>query len=171
MSMNTASDAAPRFNPVFWLMWLLPASAVLAGFATLAIALQDADRALPGAYHWEGDSLDEDFARARAAAALGIEVTLEIGDGRCRAQVRNLATDPAALNLLLTHGSNADFDRRVRLQRTPAGDFLGACAALESGKWRLAIDDDSAAWALRATADGAFATLRARAQDPRGPSP
>jgi hypothetical protein len=171
MIMDTTSATAPRFNPVFWLMWLLPGSAVLAGFATLAIALQDADRALPVEYHWEGDSLDADVARARAAAALGIEVTLEIGDGHCRARVRNLTTDPAAVNLLLTHGSYAEFDRRVRLMRTAAGDYLAACAALEAGKWRIAIGDDSAVWAVRGAADGAFASLQVRARPPAGASP
>jgi len=167
--MNTAAAAdASRFNPVFWLMWLLPGSAVLAGFSTLAIALKDADRALPAEYHWEGERLDADFTRARAAAALGVEVTLEIRDGQCGAWLRNLPTKPIAVNLLLTHGSDASFDRRLRLPLSASGAYRVACAPLESGKWRVAIDDDSARWAVRANADGPLTMLLLRARNPGG---
>ena len=61
-------DGAWHRNPVFVLIWALPAAAVIAGVATLLIALEDADRALPASYHWEGARLDEDFERARRAA-------------------------------------------------------------------------------------------------------
>jgi hypothetical protein len=166
--MNTNAADTSRFNPVFWLMWLLPGSAVLAGFTTLAIALKDADRALPAEYHWEGERLDADFARARAAAGLGIEVTLDIRDGQCLASLRNLPTRPKAINLLLTHGSDASLDRRVRLPLRAAGEYRVACAPLESGKWRVAVDDDSARWAVRANADGPLTNLLLRARDPVG---
>jgi hypothetical protein len=149
-------------------MWLLPASAVLAGFATLAIALSGADRPLPADYHWEGERLDADFARIRAAAALGIEVALEVHGGQCRALVRNLPAEPTALNLLLTHGSDAAFDRRVRLLRVAPNEYRAACAPLESGKWRVAVDDDSARWTLRGSADDFLASLELRARIPDG---
>lgn len=169
--MNAIAAPVRRFNPVFWIMWLIPGATVLAGFATLAIALQDADRPLPLDYHWEGARLDADFARARVAAALGIEVTLDISGGQCRARIRNLATDPSVLDLLLTHGSDAGYDRRVRLRRVGAGEYLGVCTALEAGKWRLLLDDPAADWAMRGTAQGAFASLQLRARRPTGASP
>jgi uncharacterized protein len=159
-----------RFNPVFWLMWLLPATAVVASFATLALALQSGDRALPSEYHWEGERLDADFGRARSAAALGVEVTLEIDAGECRARVRNVPEPAAALGLLLTHGMDAGLDRRVRLTRTAANDYRAACGPLDSGKWRVALDDDTAGWAVRGTTDSAFTRLVLRARDPGGPA-
>lgn len=167
--MNTATaDTDTRFNPVFWLMWLLPASAVVAGFATLAIALRGADRALPVEYHWEGERLDADFGRARRAAQLGVEVSLAIAAGQCRALVRNLPLEPVALNLLLTHGLDAGLDRRVRLTRVAANDYRASCAPLDSGKWRVALDDDSAHWALRGALEGGLAVLVLRARNPDG---
>jgi hypothetical protein len=170
MNMNTAPvDNDTRFNPVFWLMWLLPASAVVAGLATLAIAVRGADRALPTEYHWEGERLDADFGRARSAVALGVEITLGIEAGQCRARVRNLSPEPAALNLLLTHGGDAGLDRRVRLTRFAANDYRATCAPLDAGKWRVALDDDSAQWALRGVVDGGFTSLLLRARNPDGP--
>jgi hypothetical protein len=168
MSTATAGNDN-RFNPVFWLMWLLPALAVVAGFATLAIAVRGADRALPKEYHWEGERLDADFGRARSAAALGVEIRLGIEAGQCRAQVSNLPGDPATLNLLLTHGVDAGLDRRVRLARVAENDYRAACAPLDTGKWRVALDDDSAQWAVRGAIEGPLAGLVLRARSPDGP--
>jgi hypothetical protein len=158
---------SPRANPVFWLMWLLPAAAVTASFATLAIAMHGADRALPEAYHWEGERLDRDFARQRRAAELGIEVTLRLLGGDCEATLRGNAGDPAALDLLLTHGSDAGLDQRIRLWRVAQGTYRGTCIVAPA-RWRIAIDDPAGAWALRARhalgSDGkAPVTVRARA--------
>ena len=154
------------FNPVFWLMWLLPGSAVVAGFATLGLALSGGDRALPPESHWEGARLDEDFDRARRAAALGVEVTLAIAGGQCRALLRN-DSGPGSLDLLLAHGFDAAFDRRVRLTRFSAGEYRAACAPLEPGKWRVAVGD-GASWTLRGSADGEITRLLLRARNPEG---
>ena len=152
-------------NPVFWLMWLLPGGAVLASFATLAIALQSGDRALPDAYHWEGAALDRDFARARRAAELGIELWLEARAGTCTAILRGAPGDPSALNLLLTNGGDASLDRAVRLRRAEPGIYRAPCAALPAGHWRLALDDDTRAWSLRGAAPGDLAAVMLRARD------
>jgi uncharacterized protein len=169
MTMNSAPPIKDtRFNPVFWLMWMLPASAVLAGFATLAIALHGADRALPVEYHWEGERLEADFGRARSAASLGVEIRLAIEAGQCRALARNLPLEPAALSLMLTHGENAGLDRRVRLTRLAANDYRAPCAPLETGKWRVALDDDSARWAVRGALDGEQSNVLLRGRDPEG---
>jgi hypothetical protein len=169
--MNMTAVAVPRLrsNPVFWLMWLLPGSAVVAGLTTLAVALSDGDRALPEEYHWEGDRLDRDFARARSAAALGVEVFLEVRGGQCRATLSGAAGDVQALNVLLTHGSDASLDRRVRLSRVAAGDYRAPCAPLAAGKWRVAIDADAASWALRGVVDTSnnSAVLNAHSPDAR----
>jgi uncharacterized protein len=165
---DTTAAALPRFNPVFWLMWLLPASAVVAGLATLAIALQGADRALPADYHWEGERLDADFTRVRTAAALGVGISLEVRDGQCHAVSRNLPVDPSALDLLLTHGSDAGLDRRVRLPRIAPGEYRAGCAPLEPGKWRVAVSDDAARWTLRVSAQDFSKPLELRARSPDG---
>ena len=167
------SNAAPDrrlTNPVYWLMWLLPGSAVIAGLSTLAIALHSGDRPLPVEYHWEGARLDADFARARTAALLGIEVELEARDGQCHALVRNVPDDPAAINLLLTSGSDAGLDRRVRLMRVSANEYRAACAPVAQGSWHVALDDDSAAWSVRAVATGNLDSIALRARNPDGTS-
>ena len=166
--MQTATADRRLTNPVYWLMWLLPGSAVVAGLSTLFIALQDADRPLPESYHWEGARLDADFARARTAAALGIEIEFASRGGQCSVFVRNVPGDPAALNVLLTNGSDADFDRRLRLVRVAPAEYRAPCASIPAGRWRVAIDDNSGQWSVRAVASGALESLSARARSPDG---
>ena len=159
-----------RSNPVFWIMLLLPAAAVVAGLATLLIALRSADRPLPADYHWEGEHLDQDFARQRLAAAHGIEVEIGFSDGACNATLRHAPDDPATLTLQFTHASDAALDRVVLLRRTGAGVYRGACAPLPPGRWRLALDEAAGAWAIRSEFRGGGASLRLRARDPDGPA-
>jgi hypothetical protein len=168
MTMNSAPADRRLTNPVYWLMWLLPGSAVVAGLSTLFIALRSADRPLPESYHWEGARLDEDFAQARAAAALGVEVEFGIRDGRCRAIVHGVPHHPAALNVLLANGADASLDRRVRLMRVAADEYHAACAPLAAGKWRVAFADDSGSWSVRAVVGGNLAAISLRARKPEG---
>lgn len=156
---------SPRSNPVFWLMWLLPGATVCAGFATLAIAMHGADRALPEAYHWEGERLDQDFARQRRAAQLGVEVTLQVANGECVATLRGGAGEPAVLDLLLTHGSDAGLDQHIRLKREANASYRGVCNVAPA-RWRIAIDEPSAGWSLRAQHMGGLAHVTLRARDP-----
>jgi hypothetical protein len=155
-----------RDNPVFWLMWALPGAAVLGGFATLAIAMHGADRALPEAYHWEGDRLDADFARQRAAARLGVRVTFAAAEGRCVAHVAN--ADPAALDVLLTHGVDASLDRVLKLPRVAPGEYAADCAPPPPGRWRISVDEPSGAWSVRDAVDGELARIALRTRDPGG---
>jgi hypothetical protein len=155
-----------RSNPVFWVMWLLPAAAVVAGLATLVIALRHADPALPAAYHWEGEHLDQDFAQQRLAASHGIEVDLDTAGGQCSATLRQAPDDPASLTLMFTHSSDAGLDRVVLLRRTQPGQYRGACAPLPAGRWRVALEDAAGAWAIRARFDGSRERLVLRARAP-----
>ncbi len=163
------SEKSFRKNPVFWLMFLLPGAAVAASFVTLAIALGGADRALPPGYHWEGERLDEDFDRARRAAALGIRGTLALNAGEC---VLTLAgVDSPHLRLLLTHSNDAGLDRQVLLKRGAANEYRAACAEVPEGRWRLALEDDAAGWLLRQNAVGSLAQVELVARNPEGEGP
>lgn len=162
---------SPRANPVFWLMWALPGAAVLAGFATLAIAMHGADRAVPEAYHWEGERLDADFSRLRAAVRLGVRVTFAVTGERCSVRLESQGAEPASLDVLLTHGTDAGLDRRIKLPRVAAGEYAAACAPPPPGKWRIAVDDPSGAWSVRDAVDGGLARVALRTRDPAGSAP
>lgn len=166
MTMND-SDSKRR-NPVFWLIFLLPGAAVVGGLATVFIAYANADRALPQAYHWEGDALDADFARARQAAELGVRATLEVAGAEQQCRVRLEGADPAAVLLLLTHSDDAAQDRQLRLPRLSPGLYQAPCAVLPAARWRISLDDESGRWSIRAHAEGVLARVELTARDPHG---
>ncbi len=160
-------------NPVFWLMWAIPATAVCASLSMLAVAIDGADPRLPPNYHWEGAGLDQDFERARRAFALGIAGTLDLHADR-RECVLTLAGDASAevradsLLLLLTHSHAPALDRQVLLRRSPAGEFIAACDELPAGKWRIALDDAAGKWSLRTEFNGNLRRIELRAREPGG---
>ncbi|MEO8065023.1 MAG: FixH family protein [Pseudomonadota bacterium] len=172
MNVNAPPEKSQlRSNPVFWIMWALPGATVFAGLATLGIALHSADRPLPPAYHWEGDRLDQDFALARNAAASGAGLHFEAprAGGYCLATLSHAPADAAFLYLQLTHGSNADLDRTLRLQRVEAGKYGSECQAIPAGRWRISVEDDARTWSLRGTAGGHLEQVELRARDPGAP--
>ena len=169
--MNAApSDHPMRANPVLWLVWLLLGGVVIAGLATLAIAMRQADRELPAAYHWEGDNLDRDFARARVAAEHGIEVTFvaDAASGECSATLRNAPAEPEALSLLFANGADAGLDVVMRLSHAGAGQYRGSCAPLPEGRWRVSLEDSAGQWAIRTQVVGDMRRLELRARNPDG---
>lgn len=169
----TMSDTTPtRWNPVFWLMFVLPGLAVIGGIVTVAIAFGHADRTLPAAYHWEGANLDADFERARRAAAQGLAATLQIraDESRCVIRMVDTPASPASLRLLLTHSDDAGLDRQLRLPRVRPGEYETACRAIPDGKWRISLDDEAGTWTIRSQVDGALAHVELRARDPGGAS-
>jgi hypothetical protein len=164
-------DNPLRNNPVLWLIWVLLGSAVIGGFATLAIALRGADRPLPANSHWEGQNLDRDFERARQAAQLGIEVTL-VADAivcTCLASLRSAPGDPATLTLMLTNGSDPGLDRVVLLRRTSKGEYGAPCPAIPEGRWRLSLEDPEGKWIIRTQLAGTLGHHELRARNPEGP--
>ena len=157
-------------NPVFVRIWALPAAAVVAGIATLLIALKDADRALTASYHLEGARLDEDFERSRRAAQLGLAASFDLsaGAGQCTVTLAP-AVDADVLELRLTHGSDAGLDRMLRLTRQDDGVYRSDCASAPLGRWRIALGDAAGSWALRGAADGPLSSFELRARAPEGP--
>jgi len=162
-------DSPLRSNPVLWFVWLLLGGTVIAGLATLAIALHGADRPLPESFHWEGPHLDRDFALMRAAATAGTVVNFTHAEGECRATVTAAPNDAPALSVLFAHGSDAGLDRMVYLQRVAPGDYRAACPPIPAGRWRIALEDSAGTWAIREQLDGNVEQLMLRARNPEGP--
>jgi hypothetical protein len=159
-----------KANPVFWLMWLLPGAAVVAGFATLVIALGSADRPLPASYHWEGARLDADFERARNAAQHGMRAELTFAGGAqpCTAMLTPAPGDPPSITLTFTSTSNASLDRALTMRREQPGVYRVECDALPRGRWLITLQDSAGQWALRGSLDDRAQVAVLDARDPAG---
>ncbi|MGB8327511.1 MAG: FixH family protein, partial [Steroidobacteraceae bacterium] len=104
----------------------------------------------PSAYHWEGDRLDRDLARAQHAAALGVQARLAVvpAEHLCRIAFRSNAAPPAALVLTLVHSTLRELDSRIALRQSGDG-YAGPCDAPRSGHWHAELTDQAGTWMVR----------------------
>ena len=149
--MNAPMNAAaPGTGPnyAFWLIWILPASAVLASFTSLYFALHGGDVPLPTAYHWEGHALDSDQARQEQARHLGIAVLLQFDavDGQCRLRLQG--DSPAELRVDLAHPTIVADDQHWVMKKDGDG-YRAPCSALPKAHWWVQIADPAGRWQLR----------------------
>ena len=162
----TASErsASPWRNPMVWLMVGFPLAAVVAGTATLVIAIRAG-----------GNDASTDDVRRTAqiqttelgpderAAALKLSAVLSVHNTDGEAALELLPATGAfvaapeesgkiraqPLRLLLQHPTRAEEDRELRLLPTATGWRVGH--ALDLGHdWRLQVMPEGGAWRLRA---------------------
>jgi len=159
-----------RFNPTVALIIGLPSFAVLASVGTAVIAVTRGDPVLPGEYHWEGQTLDRDFALSQRAVELKVRAVLHLqpAQGECHASLRLNGPMPAAIEVRLTHVSQPMLDRRVQLRRiAETSDFSAPCTPSPSGQWHVELSDAGRSWSFREEAAGALATVNI-STDPAG---
>ena len=150
--MSTLRTAAGT-NPVLWLLWLLPATAVAASFASLYLAMRSGDTPLPESYHWEGQALAADEVLQSRAKALGIAALLEFDSNTGKCHVRLRGDSPAQLRVDLTHPTQRVADQHWILQRDATG-YHTDCQALPQAHWWVQITDPAQQWQLRGRVRG-----------------
>ena len=172
--MNPADDrGAPRpwyREPMLWLVIALPLAVVIAGFATLFIAI-DAGGGDPVRQPVQRTAQMQtaDLAPEARASQLGLSAELQrsqdTGAVRVRlsdasAAVDVPAADAARLRLTLAHPTRAAADTETWLTRQ-GGEWLGRLPVRDAPHdWLLSLEPDGAAWRLHGR-------LRARADKVR----
>lgn len=144
-----------------------PFAVVVAGIATIWIALSNADSLVAEDYYRQGLGINRVIDRERAAARRGIAARLAPGERELALQLSGDAGAPAAVFAGFAHATRAGFDVRLRLARQPDGSYRGAMPALTPGRWRVTVEDPQSTWRLAGTWTGAGApfTVPAIAQE------
>ena len=167
-------DTKPWYRQFWpWFIIALPASAVVAGFVTLWIAMQTTDSLVVPAADGVRSAADRQTAARRIASELGLTALVEI-DPETRVvsaivRARDLGDLPATLDFEFSHPAFANLDQHITLNKAMAdaegnplwvGHFVTIpkgryYAVLKSGEdWRI-----SAEWqgetSLMLRADGA----------------
>jgi uncharacterized protein len=150
---SAASPQGARGNPMLWLVIGLPVLAVIASFASLALAIMRGDSELPKSYHWEGAGLAQDQARIDAAARLGLRASVAVDAAARRCTVSLQGDAPPAVRLILTHPTDARADLSLTLPRSGVA-YAAPCTALRAAHWWLQLADDQGRWMLRGRAQG-----------------
>jgi hypothetical protein len=132
-------------EPWPWILMAPPAAAVLAGIATIWIAVATSDGLVAEDYYKQGLALNKVIAREERARELGISASIQVSAGRIRVLLEGAA--PPALFVHLAHRTRAGFDQRLRLARVGAA-YEAEWTPLAPGGWRATIEDPQGDWRI-----------------------
>jgi hypothetical protein len=123
-----------------------PAAVIVAGAATIWIAVASADGLVAEDYYRQGLAINKVLAREEAARERGISAEVVLESGKLEVVLKG--EKPEALFAHLAHATRAGHDLRVRL--APAGDGLyeGPLPPLPAGRWRIVIEDPRSTWRI-----------------------
>ena len=146
-------DSRPWYRePWPWLLMAGPATVIVAGIVTTAIAFAGADGLVADDYYKQGVTINRTIARDRLAERMGIEATLRFGDEGVVANLSARAPLPDRLRLTLAHATREASDQVVHLARGADGAYRAPLrAALRPGRWNVIVETDQ--WRIAQLAD------------------
>ena len=154
-TMKTGGNQTPWYKERWtWLLMLMPATAIVAGFITLWLAVTTFDGLVADDYYKQGLAINQTLARANAAQELGLlgQVKFSAEDVRVVLSAKNSSDLPGRLLVTLAHPTRGGLDQKLILELRD-GAYLGSLqAALTSAHWKVLIEDESRIWRLSGVA-------------------
>lgn len=130
-----------------WLLMLGPAIVVVAGIATLVIAVRSDDGLVADDYYKRGLAINQTLERSDRGTALGLAAWVDLdADGNVALKLAATSSDPDALpstlRLRLAHPTRAGEDRATVLVAAGEGRYAGRIAPVAGGRWRVIVETD-----------------------------
>lgn len=136
-------------EPWPWIVFGLPAVAVLAGIATLIIAITHRDGLVVEDYYKEGLAINRVLEREARAAQLGLEAQVMVAGPNIRVRIVGVDEFPERLVVRFIHPTRAGEDQQIELAAMSPGWFEGSMSELARGRWYVQLEDAQATWRLR----------------------
>lgn len=152
MRMNQ-TDVMPWYRePWPWLLMAGPAAVVVAGIATLWIAVASNDGLVADDYYKQGLAINQTLQREAVAMQENYRASVQFAaDGRrisVQLEARPGTKLPDTLQLRIVHPTRAGRDGLVLLRVVAAGRYEGVSPALTEGRWMLVLQDQQSTWRL-----------------------
>ncbi|MGD8378779.1 MAG: FixH family protein [Gammaproteobacteria bacterium] len=149
MPSDNARDARPWYrHPIPWLLLSGPIAAVIAGFMTLALAIEQPHAMVVDDYSKIGLTTEHNEARDAAARALHVAGTLHIANDSGTITVTLHGARPATLALRLIHPTLARYDQKVTLTRDASGRYDGHLVKPLNGRRYVQLLPPDGRWRL-----------------------
>lgn len=137
-----------------WLVMLGPFLVVLAGSYTAWLAFTREDALVVGDYYKQGQAINQDLRRDRAASVLGLDAVLhyDAATGRLAGRVLshgNAYRSPVRLHL--AHATLPERDIALTLRPDEQGNVDIALPAFAPSRWQLTLEDTARSWRLAGT--------------------
>lgn len=137
-------------EPMVWLIAGLPASAVVAGFATYFIAAQEPLNIVKANYRKEGLALVAPASEAdERALALALKANVSTRDGQLEVVLSGtLPTGPQRLALNIVHPTQENKDIHILLAHTHKLSYIAPAPNVGSGKRILVLEPEDRSWRI-----------------------
>lgn len=154
------TDTLPWYRQFWpWFLIALPASAVIAGLATVYIAVTRPPAMVAGDYYREGLAINHSLRQEKNALTLGISADLHIDSASGVLTLQLQAPDSMdvapVLQLRFIHPVDAAQDFSVPLQHESALHYRQTIPALVAQRWHLELSaqhtDAAQSWKLHAS--------------------
>jgi hypothetical protein len=136
-----------------WFLIALPATAVVAGIATLVIAAKTFDGMVVDDYYKEGQAIVQTLGRVEHARELGLRAALRIRSDSIHVELT--ATEPGSLptsiRLTVAHPTRGGLDQELVVAGAPVC-MRPTLAPLSTGRWLFVIEDEARSWRMDGSA-------------------
>lgn len=136
----------------FWpyIVFGLPLVSIIASLSTVYIAQRDPDAMVVDDYYKAGLAINNDLARDRNAASMGVQAELSMHDGEVHLRLRAArgeVLDPTIM-LKLIHPTFAEQDVEVPMARIGPGEFVAQAPELSATNWYVQLLPLDEGWRL-----------------------
>lgn len=148
--MSGRNPVAPWYRQAWpWFLISLPATAVVAGFATAWIAVASNDGLVVDDYYKQGLAIQMTIDRTREAARLGMRAELVFTANHVEVRLKSLTggSVPDTLFLTVSHPTRGGMDQAISLVGSN-GNYNAELAALHPGHWNILLEDEPRQWRL-----------------------
>jgi uncharacterized protein len=149
-------------EPWPWILISGPAIAVVAGFATLAIALATEDGLVADDYYKQGLAVNQVLRRDARARELKLAATVTLAGAGVRVTLRGEGAAFPELRLRLVHPTRSGLDQVVVL-RAAGAVYQGGFAPVNGEPRLLVLEDAASTWRLTGSWNGRDATAQLQA--------
>ncbi|MDR3055050.1 MAG: FixH family protein [Zoogloeaceae bacterium] len=144
-------DTQPWYKePWPWILMAGPAIVVVAGFATLFLAITTSDGLVEDDYYKAGLAVHQELKRDTAAAEkkLSAQVMLSGREIRVFLNAADAGTLPGTLQLHFIHPTRDGLDQDVVLENPGQGFYSGSLTTEIHGRWNVYLEDQERTWRL-----------------------
>lgn len=151
---NLTSSPPPPWYKQFWPWFLIsfPAIAVIAGIATIILAIKSDDGLVKDDYYKAGLAINKTLEREQKAQALNLsaKVNWDILTQSISLELAGKTKDsPQQIRLILAHTTRADHDQTVPLFLAPdKKHYVGRTKKIKNGNWIVILEPEDSSWRI-----------------------
>jgi len=135
-------------EPWAWLVFVLPAIAVIASITTYFIANHEPDSLVIGDYYKKGKAINIELSKVKLAQKLGIKFDLQLKDNKLIIKPSGIEKKFPLLNVNFYHPTLAKNDFNLTLTADGNGYFRHQFDQAVQGKWHISISSFKNDWKI-----------------------